>query len=107
DEVRQGLLRGLAAARAVADQHPERAAAQIEVAELAYKLRRWEEVIAYLERSGEIPPERPDLLFYLAVARYETGDLEGAAEALERCLPRIHRSAFVNDYAAKILGERR
>ena len=48
------------------------------------------------------PADRYDLWFYLAVARFETGDLAGARTALERALPGLQRTEFVEGYVRRI-----
>ena len=40
----------------------------------------------------------------MAVAFYESGDKATAAKALERCLPSLQRTPYVDGYAKKILG---
>ena len=96
----------LAAVREVADRNPGSAEAQLLAAEIAYRARRFEEAAAYFERGGEPPAGRPDLLFYRAVALYESGRRAAAAEVLERALPSLRRTPFVEEYVGKILGAR-
>ena len=45
------------------------------------------------------------MAFYLAVALFETGKIEEAAEVLKSCLPSLQRSPFVETYVKKILGD--
>ena len=73
-------------------------------AESAYRLSRWEEAVAYFERGGEPDIQRPERQFYLAVARYESGDRTAAKEALERCLSFLEPTDFVRSYRDKILN---
>jgi tetratricopeptide (TPR) repeat protein len=96
----------LAAVRDVADRNPASAEAQLLAAEIAYRARRFEEAVRYFDRGGEPPAGRPDLLFYRAVALYESGRRADAAEVLERALPSLRRTPFVEDYVSKILGPR-
>lgn len=98
-------LEVLRVAEEIATRHPELAEAQFFAAEVAYRLRRWDLVREYADRGGTIPADRPALLFYLAVAQFETGDAAAAADTLRRCLPNLQRTDFVTRYSAKILGE--
>ena len=61
-------------------------------------MSRWREAATYLGRAGLDQAVRPDLSFYLAVARFESGDLEGAKRALAGALPRLAPSPFVDSY---------
>jgi len=101
-------------ARPIADTHPARRDLQQLVGEIAYRSSRWEESARYLERglapslesSGSprpAPQERPELLFYLAVALFESGRAEEAKAPLELALPQLERTDFVRSYVEKIL----
>ena len=91
-------------ARGVADAHPAAREAQLLAGEAAYRNSRWRDSAAYLKRAGELADDRPELLFYLAVALYESGDGPGAASALRRSLPNLQKTPFVESYARRILG---
>jgi predicted Zn-dependent protease len=91
-------------ARVVADAHPESVEAQHVAAEAAYRVSRWADAARYFQRGGEPPADQPELLFYMAVALYESGDPAKAAEILKRSLPNIERTPYVDAYAKKILG---
>jgi tetratricopeptide (TPR) repeat protein len=95
----------LALAREVADAHPGSREAQHLVAEIAYRASRWSDAATYFRRGGE--PQRPELRFYLAVALYESGERQAAAEVLERALPDLPRSPFVTSYVERIRAEGR
>ena len=95
----------LALARKVADARPDLAEPQHVTAEIAYRTSRWKEAVAYFRRGGDPGDGQPLLLFYSAVALYEAGDKGGAATALKRCLPNIRRTAFVEEYVRKVLGD--
>lgn len=86
----------------VADDHPDHREAQHLAATLAYRISRWDEAVRYFRRGGDPSEEEPELLFYQAVALYETGDTRAAADALERSLPRLSRTPFVQQYQQKI-----
>jgi len=94
-----------ALARKVADARPDLAEPQYVAAEIAYRTSRWKDAVAYFRRGGDPGDGQPLLLFYSAVALYETGDRAGAAAALKRCLPNIRRTPFVEEYARKVLGD--
>jgi hypothetical protein len=95
----------LALARWVADARSDLAEPQFLAAELAYRTMQWNEAVAYFRRGGDPGDGKPLLLFYQAVALYETGDRAGAAAPLKRCLPNIKHTPFVEGYARAILGE--
>jgi hypothetical protein len=91
-------------AREVADAHPESVDAQRLAGEAAYRLSHWSDAAAYLQHGGGLPDSEPELLFYLAVSLYESGDRPGAAAALRRSLPNLQRTPYVDAYARKIIG---
>lgn len=91
-------------ARSVADAHPESVEAQHLAAEAAYRVSRWADAARYFQRGGEPPADQPELLFYMAVALYESGEQAKAAEVLKRSLPNLQRTPYVDAYARKILG---
>jgi hypothetical protein len=92
-------------ARGVADAHPESKEAQLLAAEGAYRISRWKEASTYFQRGGDPGEDQPERLFYMAVALYESGDRAGAAALLKRSLPNLKRTAYVDGYAKKILGQ--
>ncbi len=92
-------------AREVADVHPEVKEAQHLAAEGAYRISRWSDAATYFRRGGDPGEGEPERLFYMAVAFYESGDRASAATALKRSLPNLQRTAYVDSYAKKILGQ--
>lgn len=92
-------------AQEVADAHPEAVEAQRLAGEAAYRVSRWSDAATYLQRGDGLPDSEPELLFYLAVSLYESGDAPGAAAALRRSLPNLQRSPYVDAYARKILAQ--
>ncbi len=88
----------------IADAHPEAREAQFLAGEIAYRASRWQEAVSYFRRGGDPGEERPVLLFYLAVALYESGNREAAAATLTRGLPRLEKTPLVEGYREKILG---
>lgn len=104
DSKTRDLKRAFQLAREVADAHPDVSDAQHLAAEAAYRLSRWQDAAKYFRHGGEPAADEPELLFYMAVAFYESGDKAAAAKALERCLPNLQRTPYVDGYAKKILG---
>lgn len=98
------LARALTLARSVAEERPASRPANLLAAEIAYRSSRWAEAVRFFERAGELEGEPPALLFYYAVALYEAGDADRAATVLERCLPDLQRTPFVEAYVERILG---
>ncbi|HEX9942586.1 MAG TPA: hypothetical protein VGG03_11245, partial [Thermoanaerobaculia bacterium] len=92
-------------AREVADAHPELKEAQHLAAEGAYRISRWNDAAAYFRRGGDPGEGEPERLFYMAVCLYELGDGSAAAAALKRSLPNLKRTAYVDTYTKKILGQ--
>lgn len=91
-------------AREIAERYPSHRPAQQLAGEVAYRASNWTDASRYLGRAGLMGEVSPDLVFYLAVARYETGDLEGSRVALRAALPRLAPSPFLDQYVKKILG---
>lgn len=91
-------------AREVADAHSDSTEAQHLAAEAAYRISRWKEAAEYFKRGGEPGTDQPELLFYMAVSLYESGDAQAAATVLRRSLPNLQRTPYVDAYARKILG---
>jgi hypothetical protein len=92
-------------AREVADAHPESRDTQQLTGEAAYRISRWGDAADYLGRAGGPGEDQPELLFYLAVALYESGASQAAAAPLRRALPNLQRTPYVDGYAKKILGQ--
>jgi hypothetical protein len=93
-----------AAARRVADAHPESPEAQQLAGEMAYRTSRWPDAVLCFRRGGDSIGGNSLLVFYFAVALYETGDRASATAALKRSLPNIQRTEYVELYITKILG---
>ena len=95
----------LTLAQSVADAFPQSRRAQHLVAEIAYRGSLWEKSATYFRRGGDPGDNRPNLLFFMAISFYESGDPVAAEGALERALPKLQRTSFVEDYIEKILSE--
>jgi tetratricopeptide (TPR) repeat protein len=89
-------------ARPVADRHPRHRGAQHLVAEIAYRASDWATAVRYFDRGGD--PNEPILLFYQAIALYESGDRPRAAQAIRRSLDGLKRDPWVDSYVERILG---
>lgn len=98
------LKRALQLARDAAEARPGDAEVQLLAAEVAYRNARWSEAVQFFRRGGDPGDERPELLFYLAVSYFESGDRGAAATVLRRSLPNLKPSPFVDDYKRKILA---
>jgi len=93
------------ATKEVADAHPDSRDAQHLVGQAAYRLSRWSEAVTYFKRGGDPGDEQSELLFYVAVSLFESGETTGAAATLKRALPNLRRTPYVDKYAKKILGQ--
>ncbi len=87
----------------LADAHPGWLDAQRVAGEAAYRASRWSEAVRLLERGDLEDGAPPPLLFYYAVALYESGLPAEAAAALERALPGLERTPLVEAYSQRIL----
>ncbi len=88
----------------LADAYPRATEAQLLAGEAAYLGADWGSAAAYFRRAGELPTDRPLLLFYIAVSLYESGDREAAEPVLQLALPHLSRNSFVDRYIGRILG---
>ncbi|MFN7959767.1 MAG: hypothetical protein U0002_00685 [Thermoanaerobaculia bacterium] len=88
----------------VAERRPSSVEAQLLAGEIAYRASRWSDAAKYFRRAGDPGGDRPEVLFYMAVSYYEVGEKQLARSAFERCLPRLERTPFVEEYRQKILG---
>lgn len=100
---REAIEQAFERAREAADRRPQDREIQYLAAELAYRLSAWSQTVEHFRRGGS--PDQPQQQFYFAVALYEIGEREAAAEQLERSLPRIEETAFVREYVEKILAD--
>ncbi len=85
---------------------PDNPELQLLAAETAYCVARWKDAHTYYERAGGAPADRPEMQLQHAVALYEDGLVDQAADLLRRCLPHLRRTAFVDDCVRRILGDR-
>ena len=101
---REDLQEAFQLARTVADSRPDFPRAQHLAGEAAYRLTLWTEAVAYFRRGGKPQESQPVTSFYMAVALYESGEREEAAEILRPCVQKLQRTPFVEGYIEKILG---
>ncbi len=83
---------------------PDNRQAQLLAAEVAYLRSDWPRAVSYFRRAGELQPGEDHLVFYLAVALYETGQTAEAAALLRPVAPRLERTGFVARYIERILA---
>ncbi len=88
----------------VADADPADVEAQLLAGEIAYRASRWEDAVRYFGRAGDLENAPPEVLFFFAVSLYETNRQDRARTALERALPGLARTPFVNRYVDMILS---
>jgi tetratricopeptide (TPR) repeat protein len=93
-----------AGAAVLAARYPTEPVVQHLAAEVAYRASRWRDAVAHFERGGDPGEAQPLLLFYLAVALWESGDTQAAAAVMERCAGRLRPTPFVEAYRRKILA---
>jgi tetratricopeptide (TPR) repeat protein len=91
-------------AAALAERFPNDRRVQHTAAEIAYRASRFGEAVRHFRQGGDPGEEQPLLLFYLAVALWETGARDEAARTMRRCEGRLRPTPFVESYRAKILG---
>jgi len=101
---RSDLDAPLQIARRVADDNPRSREAQHLTAVIAYRASRWQEAVTYFRRGGVPSEDNAENLFYYAVALYESGETEAAADAMRRSLPHLETTPFVERYRDRILG---
>lgn len=72
-------------------------------AEGAYRLSQWPRTVTLFGQGG--PTTTPEQGFYLAVALFETGEVEQSRRTLEAVLPRLRRTPYVETMVGRIRGE--
>lgn len=98
----EALDAAVRAAFQLAGRFPSSTAVQLVAAEAAYRAALWEEAVRFFELAGDIADDRPLLLFYRAVSLYEVGRAGAALPYLERSLPKLRKTPFVESYADRI-----
>lgn len=88
----------------VLSRRPGEPEAELLAGEIAYRGSRWEEAVRHFEAAGDPGIERCNVLFYYAVALYESGRPDDAAAQMRRCTGRLDSTAFVERYRSLILG---
>lgn len=118
DRARFDQIRRLAASAATVDnlqlaidmaadlsaRNPEWRGAHLLAAEVNYLAGRWADAVELYRRADEPAEEETSHLFYYAVALYESGEVERARAALERALPALERTPFVESYVERVFG---
>jgi len=87
-------------------RYPAHPRVQHTAAEIAYRASRWADSVRHFRQGGDPGEGQPLLLFYLAVALWESGDHPGAAAVMRRCDGKLRPTPFVQDYRSRILGTR-
>ncbi len=98
----QELGTAYGAAVRFAREYPESSEAQFLAAEAAYRASQWDQAIRLFDAGGDPDATQPLLLFYKAVALFESGDAATARTYLERALPHLQKTAFVRAYEERI-----
>jgi hypothetical protein len=91
-------------AAAVAARHPRERRVQHLAGEIAYRASRWGDAVRHFQQGGDPGEEQPLLLFYLAVALWESGQRQEAAEVMRRCDGKLRSTPFVESYRRRILA---
>ncbi len=78
----------------------------IRIAEGLYRSRDFANTLVAFQRAGALRPGEEAYRYYIAVANYETGQIERAKRELAAALPHIELTADVQRYRAKIEGAR-
>ena len=99
------LEAAIEAALRLAEDHPAARDPWFIAGEAAYRASDWKSAADFLQRGGEPPPDRPELLFYLSVSLFELGNQSEAARVLRRAAPSLQRTAIVERYLRRILGQ--
>jgi tetratricopeptide (TPR) repeat protein len=92
----------LALAKQLVGRFPQNRQVLLLAGETAYRGASWKEAVRYYEAVGDLP--EASHAFYFAVALFEAGQRERAAQLLRSCLPKVQRTPFVESYVRKILG---
>jgi predicted Zn-dependent protease len=91
-------------AQELVEAFPEARGPQLLAGEIAYRASRWRAAVEHFRRAGPPDPEQPQLVFYFAVALYESGNRAEAAEVLRCCVERLRSTPFVEQYVQRIQG---
>lgn len=96
------ITRAYALTSKLALDYPTHPQSNLLAAQGAYRAAQWGQAVTFFEASGGPTDAEPLLLFYYAVALYETGNPRQAATLIDRALPQIRRTPFVDSYVARI-----
>lgn len=93
-----------AVAAGLATRYPSHPRVQHTAGEIAYRASRWTDAVRHFRQGGDPGEDQPLLLFYFAVALWETGARQEAAILMRRCDGKLRPTPFVQAYRSKILG---
>lgn len=93
-----------AIAAGLAARYPSHPRVQHTAGEIAYRASRWGDAVRHFRQGGDPGEDQPLLLFYFAVALWETGARQEAAILMRRCEGKLRPTPFVQAYRSKILG---
>jgi predicted Zn-dependent protease len=98
------VLAVYATAAELASRHPSNRRVQHTAAEIAYRASLFPDAVRHFRQGGDPGEDQPLLLFYMAVALWETGARAEAAEAMRRCDGKLRPTPFFESYRRRILG---
>jgi len=85
-------------------RNPDQRRLRILLLEAACLSSRWRVAAEQARALAPIADSEPVALFYAAVSLYETNDAAGARQLLDRALPRVTQTPFVQRYRRMIQG---
>lgn len=83
---------------------PENRELRILMLQVASLVKRWDVAAAQVPRLTPLADSEPVAMFFAAVALFETKQLEPARQLMERALPRVTKSPYVDYYGKRVLA---